>query len=143
LTDAIQYDIVKGIKFPVETQGSAAIKGINVVRNGDDTFGQVLGGDLILEGLAQDVTVVLKIASCSYHFDTEKLLDSWEAKEIFTCILIAKWSISLTDSRSRWVGLILWPVKYKRNTYVRAGLLNGPAYEDDMLGWERRELTII
>lgn len=84
----------------------------------------------------------LKVASFQYQFDSERAVELWHAKCTFTCILIARWAHGILDKGSRWIGLILSDIGQK-NTYIREGLLIGPAYEDELLGWEKRSLKII
>lgn len=106
-------------------------------------LGELASGYIILEGLAQDTSTYQKVASYLYHFDSQPALDLWEAGDIFTCILIARWAHGLSDKGSRWVGLILSKVGDESNTYVRKGLLISPDYEDELLGWQKRKLKIV
>jgi hypothetical protein len=104
--------------------------------------GRVVRGYLVLEGLVQEVGIDLQSASCSYDFDNWDAIHAWQAKIAFTCVLVARWSPGLTDMGSRWAGLILWKIDKEKDLYERVGLLDGPPYEEEMLGWERRILKI-
>ena len=138
----IQYELAKGIRLPIEVQASATILEVDVKPRSEAIFGEVSNGVLVLKALSKEVTIDFKSASSSYHFDIDDLRDSREENRAFTCVLIARWSLGITDMGSRWVGLILSKSSTERDSYQRVGLLNGPAYEEDLLGWERRVLTI-
>ncbi|RDL30188.1 uncharacterized protein BP5553_10466 [Venustampulla echinocandica] len=139
----VNYEVMKGIRLPIDSRSSANIIDITVESSSFHSFGRVKSGHLILSGLAQEVNEDLKLSSSTYLFDTRRGRDLWEAKASFTSVLIARWAHGLTNRGSQWVGLILSKLENQDNTYVREGLLIGPMYEDKMLGWERRTLKIV
>lgn len=163
----VRYELAKGIRLPVDDH-SAKVVDAKVQTKQALGGPQVIEAYIKLEGLSQEIRSSLKIASCSYIFDTRRADECWKSGQAYTGVLIAKWSLGWTDVDSRWVGLILAEENDEINRdidsspaasikggisslppnirkYKRVGLLNGLIYkeEEEMFGWERREFTIV
>jgi len=110
----VQYELAKGIRLPVN-DSSATIVDVEVQTKQALGFPQVVSGYIKLEALSLEIRAGLKIASCSYLFDTKTAEDSWESGQAYTGVLIARWCLGWTSVDSRWVGLILAEDKDEMN----------------------------